>query len=297
MPRLRTYLLGGILLGAALAWVLTEPKTITADSLTGLEPDVAQGALVFAAAGCASCHSADGAQGDDKLVLSGGKAFVSPFGTFHAPNISSDAAQGIGGWSAVDLANAVQHGTSPEGQHYYPAFPYTSYARMTAQDLVSLHAYLQTLPASQTPSTPHDVGFPFNIRRSLGGWKLLFSGKGWMLTGDLTPEQERGRYLAEALGHCGECHTPRNGLGGVIASEWLAGAPNPSGKGVIPNITPGKLTWNVTDIAYYLETGFTPEFDSVGGSMTAVVENFAKLPSDDRKAVAAYLKAVPAHSE
>ncbi len=289
--------MGGVLLGAALAWVLTEPKTIAAGSLNAFQPDIAQGELVFAAAGCASCHSADGAEGEDKLSLGGGKAFVSPFGTFHAPNISSHADHGIGEWSVEDLANALMHGTSPDGAHYYPAFPYTAYARMQPQDIVSLHAYMATLPAIDMPSKAHDIGFPFNIRRSLGGWKLLFANKGWVLTGDLTPEQERGRYLAEALGHCGECHTPRNGLGGVIRSEWLAGAPNPSGKGTIPNITPGKLSWNVTDIAYYLETGFTPDYDSVGGSMAAVVENLAKLPAEDRQALAAYLKAVPAHAE
>jgi len=193
----------------------------------------------------------------------------------------------------VDLANALLEGVSPEGQHYYPAFPYTSYGRMTDGDLVSLFSYLETLPASDIPSLPHEVGFPFNIRRSLGGWKRLFANKDWIAADTEDEQLELGRYLVEALGHCGECHTPRNGLGGAQRSAWLTGAPNPSGKGKIPDISPHGLDWSASDIAYYLKEGFTPDFDSVGGSMAAVVENFALLGDADREAVAAYLKAFP----
>lgn len=284
------------LAGLLLAWFLTAPKEVDASRLNGLAPDLERGEFVFTAAGCASCHTEDGASGDAKLVLSGGKRFASPFGTFLAPNISSDPEHGIGSWSDLDLANALLEGVSPEKQHYYPAFPYTSYGKMQISDVVSLNGYLKTLPASDTPSLPHEVGFPFNIRRSLGGWKLLFASTDWVMSEGLSAEAEQGRYLVEALGHCGECHTPRNPLGGVTRSKWLAGAPNPSGKGKIPNITPGSLEWSANDIAYYLLEGFTPEFDSVGGSMTAVVDNFAKLDDADRRAVAAYLKAIPAHS-
>jgi mono/diheme cytochrome c family protein len=232
--------------------------------------------------------------GITRLTLSGGMALKSPFGTFYAPNISPSD-QGIGGWSALDLINAMQYGTSPEGKHYFPAFPYTSYQNARPEQLVSLHAYMQTLPKDATPSRAHDVGFPFNIRRSLGGWKLLFMRKGWVVDpGDLTDEEKRGRYLAAALGHCAECHTPRNFLGGAKRSKWLSGAPNPAGKGEIPNITPGGLDWSEDEIVEYLTSGFTPDFDTVGGHMTAVVENFAQLPEKDRAAIAAYLKRVPA---
>lgn len=280
------------LVGAAVFWWVTRPEIAGADALTGLSPDVAAGEQVFHAAGCASCHAAEGASGEDKLILSGGQAFPSPFGTFHAPNISPDPQAGIGGWTALDLYNAMKNGVSPEGTHYFPAFPYGSYVKATAQDVVSLHAFMQTLPASDTASKPHDVGFPFNIRRSLGGWKFLFLNDDWVVDGDLTEEEERGRYLAEALGHCGECHSPRNPLGGIIRSEWLAGAPNPSGKGRIPNITPAKLDWSQADIAEYLSSGFTPSFDTAGGHMVAVIENTAQLPASDRDAIAAYLKKV-----
>ena len=278
-------------LAAGLGLFITRPRVVAGDDLADLAPDTERGAFVFTAAGCASCHSSPEAEGEDKLVLAGGRAFASDFGTFFAPNISPSSA-GIAGWSAADLASALQHGTSPGRQHYYPAFPYTSYARMTDADVVALWAYMQTLPVSDAPSRDHDVGFPFNIRLSLGGWKMLFFNRDWVIDGDLPDPVSRGRYLVEALGHCGECHTPRNALGGLDRSRWLAGAPNPSGRGRIPNITPGKLDWSEADIVAYFQSGFTPEFDSVGGEMAAVVDNLKQLPEEDLNAIAAYLKAV-----
>ena len=293
MRFLRWIILLGVL-GALAAWMVSAPRPLPDDALAGLTGDAARGKAVFDAGGCASCHAAEGAEGSARLVLSGGRAFASPFGTFHAPNISSDPQAGIGGWSARDLANAMMRGVSPEGAHYYPAFPYTSYTRATPQDVVDLHAYLATLPADATPNRPHELGFPFNIRRTLGFWKWLYLDDSWIVDGDLTAQEERGRYLAEALGHCGECHTPRGPLGGLDTANWLAGAPNPSGRGTIPNITPGGLDWSAVDIAAYLETGFTPEYDSAGGHMAEVVQNFAQLTDADRQAVAAYLKRVAA---
>ncbi|AUC55647.1 diacylglycerol kinase [Sagittula sp. P11] len=267
---------------------LTAPSRVDAARFEALTGDPARGETVFTAAGCASCHHAP--ESEDKLVLAGGQAFPSDFGTFYAPNISPSES-GIGGWSIVDLANAVTRGVSPEGEHLYPAFPYTSYTKMEDQDVADLHAYIMSLEPSDTASKPHDVGFPFNIRRSLGGWKLLFFSDDYVMPAG---DNERGRYLAETLAHCGECHTPRNALGGLDKGRWLAGAPNPSGQGTIPALTPDKLTWSATDVAYYLETGFTPDFDSVGGHMAEVVDNFSKLSAEDRTAVANYIKALPA---
>jgi mono/diheme cytochrome c family protein len=188
----------------------------------------------------------------------------------------------------------VLKGVSPGNTHYYPAFPYTSYTHMSIADAGDLFAYIKTLPASDTPSRAHDVGFPFNIRRTLGGWKWLFASDDYVLTGDLSEQLQRGRYLVEGLAHCGECHTPRNALGGLQRDQWLAGAPNPSGKGTIPNITPGKLEWSESDLVAYFTSGFTPEYDSAGGEMAKVVSNLAQLPQSDREAIAAYLKAIPA---
>jgi len=279
---------------AAVAWVLSAPDTL--DDMTGFTraADVENGRVVFYAGGCASCHSAAGAQGDEKLVLSGGRAFASPFGTFYAPNISSDPEFGIGEWSAPDLANAMMKGVSPDGQHYYPAFPYTSYSRIKVADVVDLHAFLTTLPASSATNLSHDLPLPFRIRRALGLWKLLYLND--RPIADMPPELVRGQYLVESLGHCGECHTPRNAIGGLNTAAWLAGAPSPEGKGRVPNITPhldGLGGWSAADIAYYLQTGFTPEFDSVGGVMVDVVENMEHLSAEDRLAIAQYLKALP----
>lgn len=274
-------------------WWITAPDPLPAATFDGLTGDPARGGIIFAAAGCASCHMAPGATGEAELVLAGGQRFPSDFGTFLAPNISPSP-EGIGGWSVADLGNALMRGISPEGAHYYPALPYTSYIRMQPQDVADIHAYLQTLPPSDVASLPHEIGFPFNIRRSLGLWKALYLTEDWVLTGDLTETELRGREIVEALAHCGECHTPRDALGGMDSTRWLAGAPNPSGEGTIPNITPADLTWSQGEIVTYLTTGFTPEFDSVGGHMAHVVANMAKLPDTDRRAVAAYLAKVPA---
>jgi mono/diheme cytochrome c family protein len=295
MRRWVRWILGLGVAGAIAAWFLSAPRPLDEAALAGLSGDARKGELVFHAGGCASCHSVAGTAGEERLKLAGGQRFASPFGTFIAPNISPDPDNGIGGWSTLDLANAMLRGVSPDGRHYFPAFPYTSYSRVSLQDVADLKAFLDTLPAVATPSLNHEVPFPFNIRRSLGLWKLLFfSDAPRVDLASASDQVRRGAYLVEALGHCGECHTPRNILGGSTLSRWLGGGPNPEGKGTIPNITPGKLTWSEDEIAEFLTSGFTPDFDVVGGSMSSVVTNLAQLPADDRAAVAAYLKAVPA---
>lgn len=293
MMGLGRIILGLVVVGGVAGWWVTRAVPMTDAQVAGVTGDATRGQLVFHAAGCASCHMAPGAKGEEQLVLKGGQEFVTQFGTFVAPNISPDPDHGIGGWTLAQFASAVQRGVSPEGEHYYPVFPYTAYAKATLQDVADLKVFMDTLPPDATPSQPHKVGFPFNIRMTLGGWKFLFAGKGWAVPGNLTPTEARGRYLVEALGHCGECHTPRNTLGGLETSLWLSGAPTADGKGKVPNITPGVLTWTPEEIVEYLTSGFTPEYDVVGGHMAYVVENYARLPETDRQAVAAYLKRVP----
>ncbi len=278
----------GLLCAGAVLW-FTRAVPVDAARFAGLTGDAEAGAAVYWAGGCASCHTGDGSE--DKLVLSGGKRFVTPFGTFVAPNVSPDPIYGIGEWSLTDFASALLNGTSPDGKHYYPAFPYGTYTRMTDQDVADLWVFMQGLPSADVASAPHELGFPFNIRASLGPWKVLFLDQDWVRPA-ATPEIERGRYLVEALGHCAECHTPRNLMGGLDMANWMEGAPNPSGKGRIPGITPKHLDWSAEDIAYYLETGFTPDFDSAGGEMTEVVENMSHLAPEDRAAIAAYVKAL-----
>ena len=283
-------------IGFGIFWWLTAPNTLSAATLAGLpDGDAKTGEQVFWAGGCASCHSAPKATGDAKLVLAGGHEFPTPFGTFRAPNLSPDPEQGIGSWSKADFANAMKRGISPKGEHYYPAFPFTTYARMTDKDVADLWAFMQTLPKSSNVVATHDVGFPFNIRRGLGMWKLLYLNDRPVLPVNDDPVLARGQYLVEALAHCGECHTPRNPIGGMDTSRWLAGAVSPDGKERIPNITPHKDgigSWSEKDIAYSLETGFTPDFDSFGSNMADVVENMTKLPKSDLEAITTYLKKV-----
>jgi mono/diheme cytochrome c family protein len=290
------------LLGVAL-WPLTAPSRLNDDQIGQLaQADADRGARMFAAGGCASCHAAAGAKGDARLVLGGGVPLVTAFGTFRAPNISPDPVHGIGAWSLADFANAMQRGVNPEGRHLYPAFPYGSYRRMTPGDVADLYAYLRTLPAVSKAGADNELGFPFNIRRGVGLWKLAFlhdERPVVALPADAPAAVKAGQYLVEGPGHCGECHTPRllRGAGGLDAARWLGGAPAAEGQGRVPNITPAKAgigSWSAGEIADYLATGFTPDYDSVGGSMVEVQTNMAKLTPEDRAAIAAYLKAVPA---
>jgi mono/diheme cytochrome c family protein len=281
------------LIAAGVLWFLARPKPLGEAAVANLVGDVTKGELVFWAAGCASCHMAPEAKDEAQLVLAGGQRFPSDFGTFIAPNISQDPEQGIGKWSLLDLANAVTRGVSPDGEHYFPALPYGSYAKLEMQDVADLYAFLRTLPADPTPSAAHELAFPFSRREAVGVWKLLFLSEDWAVSGNMTPTAARGRYISEALAHCGECHTPRNMLGGMDRARWFGGAPNPTGDGRIPNITPKKLGWTAEEIVTFLTNGFKPDYDVVGGHMVHVVENMARLPEGDRQAVAEYVLAVP----
>lgn len=291
-------LIGVAVLGGAAFYFITAPNPLPESHWAGLgEADLKNGEMVFWAGGCVSCHAAPGSQGDAKLTLAGGLALKSPFGTFHVPNISPDEKAGIGAWTLAQFGNAMKRGVGPQGQHLYPSFPYGSYARISDKDVVDLFGYIKTLPKSENVAPPHELPFPYNIRLALGGWKFLyFNDQPRVVLANADDKLRRGQYLVEGPGHCGECHTPRDALGGFKPDMWLAGAPNPEGEGRIPNITPGGQdvgNWSEADIANYLETGFTPDFDSAGGSMTEVQQNIAHLPKSDIEAIAAYLKAVP----
>jgi mono/diheme cytochrome c family protein len=286
-------------LGAAAGWGLSAPTALPPATLAALSAhpaDPVAGERVFWAAGCAGCHAAPGltmqSPVEDRLLLSGGRQLVSDFGTFVAPNVSPHPTAGIGGWTLAQFATATLAGVSPDGGHYYPAFPYTTYARMTPQDVADLWAFWQGLPPDATPSAPHELRFPFTLSRGVGLWKRLNATPGFITPEPDDPVIARGRYLVEALAHCGECHTPRDATGGLDTARWLQGAPNPSGQGRIPAIP--AADWSAEDIEAYLFSGFTPAFDVVGGSMADVVAHMARLPAEDRSAIAAYLVALRA---
>ena len=293
LRRLVIAVLGLAVLGGAVFWLLTIPQRVSAGALGPHQPDLANGRTMFIAGGCSGCHAVPDAE--DKTRLGGGLALKSPFGTFYVPNISSDRHDGIGAWSEADFVTALNRGTSPDGRHYYPAFPYTSYQRMRVDDMRDLFAYLKTLPAVSGAVRDHDLPFPFNIRRAVGLWKFLYvDGKPFTSDPAKSAVLNRGAYLVEGPGHCAECHSPRNFFGGIVAAQRFAGGPNPEGKGWIPNITPKGLgDWSEKDIAYLLETGQTLDGDTVGGSMAEVVRHTEQLAADDRTAIAAYIKSLP----
>lgn len=282
--------------GLGAFWLVTGPQRVAAAGDKALEApgDVELGRIVFHAGGCASCHATPNQP--DRLRLGGGLEMKSPFGSFYAPNISMHPRDGIWRWTTADLANAMLRGVAPDGSHYYPAFPYTSYAGMKLDDVRHLMAFLRTLAPVEGRARDHDLPFPFNIRRALGVWKALFL--------DVTPviddpardaSWNRGRYLTEALAHCAECHSPRNALGAIDESKRYAGGPDPEGKGFVPNITPRVLKdWTRGEWAQLLGMGITADGDYVGGSMGSVVKNMAELSKADLEAMADYLRSLPA---
>ncbi|RVC63434.1 cytochrome c [Mesorhizobium sp.] len=279
----------------AVLWYMTaaQPPFSNQDQQFEGPVDVAHGELVFAAGDCASCHATPGQS--DRLKLGGGMALASPFGTFRPPNISPDPVDGIGAWTVTDLANALLGGVSPERQHYYPSFPYTSFTSMTAEDVRDLHAYLRTLPKVSGRAPPHDPAILFGIRRSMGIWKMMFFRQGTTsarLDGD--PVHDRGAYLVESVSHCAECHSTRNAFGAIKSDTRFAGGIDPQGTGFVPNITQHRLGgWTENDIATMLKTGETPSHGRVGSSMADVVTNTAMLPDSDRHAIARYIKRLP----
>jgi mono/diheme cytochrome c family protein len=282
------------LLGAAIFWFITMPATVSASALGPHTPDLDNGKTMFYAGGCAACHATPNQE--DKTRLGGGLPLKTIFGTFYPPNISSDRNDGIGGWSEDNFVTAMWKGVAPDGRHYYPVFPYTSYQRMKLEDVRDLFAYLKTLPALQGKVRDHDLPVQLRVRRTLGAWKFLFlDGRPFEPDPSKSSQWNRGAYLVNAPSHCAECHSPRNLLGGIVARQRFAGGPDPEGgDGHVPNITQAGIgDYSERDIERVLESGDLPDGDSVGGSMTPVVGNTSKLAPADRAAIAAYVKSLP----
>ena len=293
LRRLTILAVGLGVFGVGVFWFVTMPTLVPASALAPRAPNLENGRTMFFAGGCASCHATPGQ--DDRMRLGGGLGLKSPFGTFYVPNLSPDEKDGIGRWSEAQFVTAMMKGTSPNSDHYYPSFPYASYQKLRVEDVRDLFAFLKTLPALAGKARGHDLPFPFNIRMTLGGWKFLYlDGKGFQPDPARSAEWNRGAYLVNGPGHCAECHSPRDLLGGLKSAQRLAGGPNPEGEGWVPNITQAALAdWTEDDFVELLSTGATPQGDKVGSSMAPVVRNTSQLPPEDRKAMAVYLKSVP----
>lgn len=253
---------------------------------------VAQGELLFHIGGCTNCHTAK-----EGPPLAGGDPIDSPYGRFVAPNITPDPETGIGGWSEEDFVRAMREGRAPDGSPYYPAFPYTSYTRMSDADLRALKAYLDTVPPVRRESPPHDLSFPYDQRWGLRLWQWAFFAPE-RFEPDPTKDAiwNRGAYLVLGPGHCGECHTPRNVFGALDEERAFAGAR--LGRERVPNITSdpeaGIGKWSESDIGILLKIGMTPEGDFVGSDMAKVVNNAtSKLPDEDIAAIAKFVKGLP----
>jgi mono/diheme cytochrome c family protein len=250
--------------------------------------DAKRGQYLAAAGGCLGCHTEEK---DKATPFAGGRALKTPFGTFYGPNITPQKQAGIGAWTDADFIRAMREGRRPDGAHYFPAFPYPSFTLIDDADLRDLWAYLRALPPSDRPSRPHELGILYRWRFLLWGWKWLFFTPGpFVPDPKATAVVNRGAYLTRALGHCGECHTPRNFLGGVKKDRYLAGE-----KDVAPNLTPTRLKkWGDSDLKSFLTTGLTSDGDVPAKEMGEVIANTtSKLTPQDLDAVIAFLRTLP----
>lgn len=271
------------------------PKGVAAASTT---EKLERGKRLVGLAQCQACHTADG---DDAVPFAGGHAIKTSFGTFYGSNLTPDPKHGIGTWSDATFIRAMRNGRAPDGHRYWPAFPYGSYAGMTDDDLLAIKAWLLTLPPSSRVNQPHQVSSAYRpgIVRAYWQWRYLKPGP---LKPDPAQSElwNRGRYLAETVGHCGECHTPRNGTGGLIASRAYHGAPYGSRGRMAPDLTPSEgalAEWAASDWETFFTSGMDPEGDTVGGHMYRIVdEGTSKLPEADRQALATYFLSLPKHA-
>jgi len=279
----------------ASALVALAGASAAAASAAELSTAVERGRYLAQAGGCISCHTADR---PDATPLAGGRAIRTAFGTFYTPNLTPDPETGLGGWTDADFERALRGGVRPDNSYYYPAFPYPSYTGLTDSDVADIAAYLRSLAPVRQATPKHELPWYLSQRLVMYVWNLLN-----FTPGRFTPDPardaawNRGAYLVRHVGHCGECHTPRNALGGLDHARELAGNPaGPEGKSV-PDITQnpeaGIGRWSAEDIVFMLETGLLPDGDFAGSTMSDVIkDSTGKLTVADRQAIAAYLKSL-----
>ncbi len=275
-------------------FMLAPPSWAAADNTAASL--IAQGAYLFRAAGCLGCHTNQKQHGK---ALAGGRALTTAFGTFYAPNITPDAQTGIGKWSEQEFTRALREGVGRSGEQLYPAFPYTAYSKLSTQDIHALWAYLRSVVPVEQRNKPHELKW-YVSRPMVRMWKAVyFTPRAYQPDARKSAAWNRGAYLAQAAAHCGECHTPRNALGGSQRSLYYAGTRNGPENSVVPNITPDKKTgigqWSANDLTSYLESGLMPNGDTAGSLMAEVIDNgLHYLNKDDLAAIAEYVVTLPA---
>ena len=259
-------------------------------SLAAAQGDPKRGEYLAKAGGCLGCHT-EAREG--AAPYAGGRALETPFGVFYGPNITPHAQAGLGRWNEADFMRAMREGRRPDGAHYYPAFPYPSFTKISDADLRDLWAYLRSLAPSERASRPHELKLLYRWRFLVGIWKWLFFTPGpFIAEAQRSPALNRGAYLVQALGHCGECHTPRNWLGAMKADRFLGGVKGDDGS---PNLTPTRLKkWSDGELKDFLGSGMTPDGDVTGDTMGEVIKNTTgQLSAQDLDAVVAYLRSLP----
>jgi len=282
-------------LGAVALLILTRPLPLDGTALSGRTPDLADGETLFHAGSCASCHeAAPGAPGAEEGLPTGSAAFPTPVGTFYPGNLTPDPETGIGRWSQLDFVNAVTQGLSPEGKHYFPAFPYPWFRSMPIDDVLDLHAFLLSLPAVHSPRREPEVPMTALARRGVGLWKqLALQDRRFETDATRSDSWNRGAYLTNGPGHCGACHTPRSWLMIPDQSRHLEGGPHPGGKGSVPSLRGLALRGryqDASDLTLALRFGETLGYDRLSsGDMAKIQMNLAKLPESDVESISEYL--------
>jgi len=281
--------------GAVLFFFL--PHSLPSVAPSPLQPTghalISRGEYLTVAADCAACHTTRGGK-----PFAGGLPFKLPFGTIYSSNITTDNDHGIGAWTDAEFVRAVRSGVGQHGENLYPAFPYTSYALLSTDDILAIRAYLRTLAPVSDPSPSNSLTFPFNQRWLMRGWNLLFlPWSEYQADASKSDEWNNGAYLVEGLAHCGECHTPRGLMLQRKQGEALSGGEVDGWKAW--NITSDSSTgiggWSDADLASFLSTGHAKGHGPAGGAMREAVDlSFSKLPASDIEAIVTYLRTVPA---
>ena len=289
MRLLRWIIVVVVVIGAGIGIYMLTPVQGPKRDVT-LVGDAARGQYLIRLGGCVTCHT-DPKHKDAQLA--GGAGLPTPFGTFYPPNITSSQTAGIGNWTPAQFAAAMSDGEGPQG-HLYPAFPYDTFTLMSDQEIADLYAALLAGPAIDTPSKPHEVGFPFNVRLAMAGWKhLFFKPQRFVADASQTDEWNRGKYIVFGPGHCVTCHSPRNLLGGLEAGRELSGNPGGGPGGKAPSILKGDLEkhqYTADALVQVLTQNLTPGFDSLVGAMSEVIADETSHWTDaDKRAVAVYL--------
>jgi mono/diheme cytochrome c family protein len=274
--------------------------TVGINTTAMAETAIERGRYLTSAGGCLSCHTDSENEGE---LFAGGHPLETDFGTFIVPNITPDMRTGIGSWGDTEFVNALLHGESPTGEYYYPAFPYPSYAGMRRQDALDIKAYLDTLEPVSNEIGDHDLNWYVPGRWSMAVWQALFSP--WEfnpIAKGASESIQRGAYLVRHLGHCGECHTPRNIVGAMLTEQELQGVPKRGEIAGAPDITNNTETglgeWSNSDLELFLDLGMMPDGDFAGSGMAAVIDhNTSQLTTADRQAIVNFLRSIAVDPE